>query len=117
MLSGSLFPTAPGLARARYRGKLRARVLFGTFTDQLAELENYRVCNRVIYTISLAASGEETGITECLQVFRYVWLGRAENFRHVADAALALFEHLENAQSYWLAEHAKAASDKLDHLA
>ncbi len=53
---------------------------------------------------------------ESLQVLRYVWLGRAENFRDLADAALALFEHLENAQSYWLAEHAKASSDKLDHL-
>ena len=53
---------------------------------------------------------------ECLQVLRNVWLGRAENFRDLADAALAVFEHLENAQSYWLAEHAKAASDKLDHV-
>ena len=93
-----------------------AAPLCGAATYEFAELKDGGIADGVDNGSSFAASADEAGFMENLQMLRYVGLIAVERVDEIADGFFSGFEGLKEAQAVGFTQSAKASSDEVDHF-
>src|SRR6266545_228078 len=72
-----------------------------------------RFGDRVVGAVAVLASADDAGLEQDLKVLRDVLLRGVQRLGQLVDRRLAITEAVEESNTHWLANHAKAARDQL----